>query len=47
MPQADGNSIKFEYYFAQREAVESVIYLYDVVKYKDKYDLIRFDEAGM
>ena len=47
IPQADGNSIKFEYYFAQREAVESVIYLYDVVKYKDKYDLIRFDEAGV
>ena len=47
IPQLDGNSVRFEYYFAQREAVESVIYLYDVVKFKDKYDLIRFDELGV
>lgn len=46
IPQADGNSVEFEYYFSQREAVESVVYLYDVVKFKDKYDLIRFDESG-
>ena len=37
---------EFEYYFAQREAIETVIYLYDVVKVKDKYDLIRFDSSG-
>jgi len=37
---------KFEYYFAQQEAVESIIYLYDVVKVKDKYDLLRFDSSG-
>jgi len=47
IPQLDGNSVRFEYYFAQREAVESVVYLYDVVKFKDKYDLIRFDELGV
>jgi len=46
IPQADGSSVRFEYYFAQREAVESVVYLYDVIKFKDKYDLIRFDESG-
>ena len=35
--------MEFQYYFAQREAVETIIYLYDVVGVKDKYDLIRFD----
>lgn len=38
--------IQFNYYFAQREAVETVIYLHDVVKVKDKYDLMRFDASG-
>jgi DNA or RNA helicases of superfamily II len=46
LPKADGTMAKFEYYFAQREAVETVIYLYDVVKVKDKYDLLRFDSSG-
>ena len=36
----------FQYYFCQREAIETVIYLYEVVKAKDKYDLIRFDSSG-
>lgn len=30
MPQADGSMTDFEYYFAQREALETIIYLYDV-----------------
>lgn len=46
MPQYDGSMVGFQYYFAQREALETVIYLYDVVKAKDKYDLIRFDSSG-
>ncbi|MCU7858224.1 MAG: DEAD/DEAH box helicase family protein, partial [Candidatus Thiodiazotropha sp. (ex Lucinoma kastoroae)] len=46
MPKADGSMAIFEYYFAQREALETVVYLYDVVKAKDKYDLIRFDSSG-
>jgi len=46
LPKEDGTMAKFEYYFAQREAVETVIYLYDVVKVKDKYDLLRFDSSG-
>jgi len=46
MPKADGSTVKFEYYFAQQEAVESIIYLYDVVNVKDKYDLLRFDSSG-
>jgi len=38
---------EFQYYFAQREALESIIYLYDVVDVKDKYDLMRFDSSGL
>ena len=46
LPQADGSMGNFEYYFAQREALETIIYLYDVVGAKDKYDLMRFDASG-
>lgn len=46
MPQADGTDVRFQYYFAQREAVETVIYLYDAAKVKDKYGLLRFDSSG-
>ena len=45
-PQADGTDSQFQYFFAQREALETVIYLYDVVGAKDKYDLMRFDSSG-
>jgi len=38
---------EFCYYFAQREAVESVIYLYEVKKVQDKYDLMKFDSTGL
>lgn len=41
---ATGNA--FQFYFSQREAIESVIYLYEVAKAKDKYDLMRFDSSG-
>jgi type III restriction enzyme len=47
MPQADGTMTEFQYYFAQREALETIIYLYDVVKVKDKFDLMRFDSSGL
>ena len=46
MEQADGSLSDFRYYFAQREAVESVIWLHDVRGARDKYDLIRFDASG-
>ena len=46
LPQADGTMSEFQYYFAQREALETIIYLYDVVGVKDKYDLMRFDNSG-
>jgi type III restriction enzyme len=42
----DGTLSTFRYYFAQREAVESVIWLYEVKGARDKYDLLRFDASG-
>lgn len=47
MPKADGAMAEFQYYFAQREAMETIVYLYDVVDVKDKYDLMRFDSSGL
>lgn len=46
LEQADGSLQSFRYYFAQREAVETVIWLYDVRKARDKFDLMRFDASG-
>ena len=46
LPQADGAMAEFQYFFAQREALETIIYLYDVVGAKDKFDLMRFDSSG-
>ncbi len=42
-----GASSQFRYYFAQREALETVIWLYEVAKVKDKYDLIRYNSTGV
>jgi type III restriction enzyme len=42
----NGVSIAFRYYFSQREAVETVIWLYEVAKVKSKYDLLKFDSLG-
>jgi type III restriction enzyme len=44
--QADGTLAPFRYYFAQREAVETVIWLHDVRRVRDKFDLLRFDASG-
>ncbi len=44
--EANGAQRPFRYYFAQREAVESVIWLYDVRRARDKFDLLRFDASG-
>ena len=43
---ADGTQSQFLYYFAQREAVETVIWLYDVRGVSHKFDLLRFDASG-
>jgi len=47
LEQADGTMEQFQYYFAQREALETIAYLYDVVGVQDKYDLMRFDASGL
>ena len=46
LSQADG-TMEFQYYFAQREALETIIYLYDVMGVKDKHDMMRFDASGL
>jgi len=43
---ADGSLSSFLYYFAQREAVETLIWLHDVRRARDKFDLLRFDASG-
>ncbi|WP_435547035.1 DEAD/DEAH box helicase family protein [Desulfobacterium sp. N47] len=47
LPESDGTMVEFGYYFAQREALETIVYLYDVVGVKDKHDLMRFDASGL
>ncbi|MFZ5861568.1 MAG: DEAD/DEAH box helicase family protein [Nitrospirota bacterium] len=44
--QADGTLSPFRYYFAQREAVETVIWLHDVRKVRDKFDLLRYSSLN-
>jgi type III restriction enzyme len=46
LEKADGSLHEFQYYFAQREALETIIYLHEVVGFHDKHDLIRFDSSG-
>ncbi len=46
VPRGDGSMTEFQYYFAQREALETIIYLYDAVAVQDKYDLMRYDSSG-
>ena len=46
LENADGSLSEFRYYFAQREAVETLIWLYDVRRARDKFDLLRFDASG-
>jgi type III restriction enzyme len=36
---------KFSFFFSQREAIESIIYLYEIAKAKDKFELMRFDSS--
>ncbi|HKN29505.1 MAG TPA: DEAD/DEAH box helicase family protein [Roseiarcus sp.] len=44
--QADGTASRFRWYFAQREAVESAIWLFEVAKARDPHSLMRFDSSG-
>lgn len=46
VPQADGTMGQFRWYFAQREAVESVIWLYEVEQAREPYALMtRYDSS--
>lgn len=46
LPDEAGLLTPFEYFFAQRKALETIIYLVDVVNAKGKEDLLRFDSSG-
>lgn len=37
---------KFSFFFSQREAIESIIYLYEVTKTNDKYEMMKFDSSA-
>lgn len=41
-----GEIVPFAYYFAQREAVESAVWLYEVERARDPYALLRYDSSG-
>ncbi len=46
LEESGGTMTEVQYYFAQREALETIIYLFDVVGVKDKFDMMRFDSSG-
>ncbi len=41
------NEKKFGFFFSQREAIESIIYLYEISQAKDKFELLKFDSGEM
>lgn len=45
-PELRETKVNFKFYFSQREAIETIIYLYEVAKATDKYSLMRFDSSG-
>lgn len=50
LPQTGGDGrtmmVPFKYYFAQREAVESAVWLYEMEKAHDPYALLKYDSSG-
>lgn len=46
LEQAHGQTTEFTYYFAQREAVETAVWLYEVEMARDPYSLMRYDSSG-
>jgi type III restriction enzyme len=46
VPQLDGTMSPFRWYFAQREAVEAVIWLYEIEQARDPYSLMKYDSSG-
>lgn len=47
VPTSDGQTREFRYYFAQREAVETAVWLYEIECAKDPYNLMRYDASGL
>jgi type III restriction enzyme len=45
LPRADGSMHPFAWYFAQREALESAIWLYEIERARDPHSLIRYDSS--
>lgn len=45
-PQADGIIGPFRWYFAQREAVESAIWLYEIEQARSPYAMMKYDSSG-
>ncbi|WP_115702525.1 DEAD/DEAH box helicase [Legionella sainthelensi] len=41
------NQVSFKWYFAQREAVESAIWLYEITKARNPSQLLSFDSSGL
>ena len=46
MTNSSGEQYEFNYYFAQREAVETAIWLFEHEQARDPYNLIRYDSSG-
>jgi len=46
VPQSRGAVVPFAWYFAQQEAVESAVWLYEVERARDRYALMRYDSSG-
>jgi type III restriction enzyme len=46
LPAADGTVRPFQWYFAQREAVESALWLYEIERSRDPYALLKHDSSG-
>ncbi|HNT36884.1 MAG TPA: DEAD/DEAH box helicase family protein, partial [bacterium] len=44
---AEQGDASFQYYFAQREAVESALWLYEIEKARDSHALLKYDELDM
>lgn len=36
---------RFRFFFSQREAIESIVYLYEIASARDKYELMKFDSS--
>jgi len=47
IPKSNGSLLEFQYYFAQREAVETAIWLYEHEKARDPFSLMRYDSTEL